>query len=161
MNKEESIKHIRKMLGDDLYVKKEILYYIKSGIYDYGDIPVYVSTFEYDGIKVRMVHKHENSDVDTEWITEIRVSRRYNSSWHKWREWEFRSPDAERLCEELNPPWKKLPGKYIQLADRNGIVLSVPKNYAEFSEVLWDGGKLDDEVNTCSLTCAEVISESW
>jgi hypothetical protein len=161
VNKEESIKHIRKMLGDDLYIKKEILYYIKSGIYVDGDIPVYVSTFEYDGIKVRIVHHPENSDVGTEWIKEIRVSRRHNSSWDKWRDWDFRSSDAVRLCEELNPPWKKLPGKYIQHAGKRGIVLSVPKYGLGYSEVLWDGGKIDDEVNTLSLTGAEVISESW
>lgn len=159
MNKEESIKHIRKMLGEDLYIKKEILYYIKDN--KYGDVPVYVSTFEFDGIKVRMVHGTAGYPCSIEWITEIRVSRRHNSSWDKWRDWDFRSSDAVRLCEELNPPWKKLPGKYIQHAGKRGIVLSVPKYGLGYSEVLWDGGKIDDEVNTLSLTDVEVISESW
>lgn len=157
MNKEESIKHIRKMLGNDLYIKKEILYYIKSGIYDTDDIPVYVSTFEFDGIKVRMVHQSSGADGSIEWITETRVSRRHNSSWDKWRDWDFRLNDAERLCEELNPPWRKLPGKYIQHVGKRGVVLSVPKYGLGYSEVLWDGGKIDDEVNTLSLTGAKVI----
>ncbi len=161
MNKEESIKHIRKMLGDDLYIKKEILYYTKDN--KYGDVPTYVSTFEFDGIKVRMVHETAGYPGSIEWITEIRVSRRHNSSWDNWPEWGFTAlNDAELLCKRLNPSWKRLPGNYIQLDGKRGIVLSVPKHYTSgHSEVLWDNGKLDVEVNTHRLDCAEAISESW